>query len=312
MQFFAGPCFAGGCFIGAALLLPASWSRRGWGIAALLAAGVAGLLLTWPNLVAIGPYAQGNRDIVVWHVIVFGLMGIALPCAAVLDLYRQRLPPVIAVGRMGVRHLYVHHPGQLGAHGRAHHAHVPAIGILAVRAIDRAAKKAIHPGWLSCPWPSARLFHFCLRQPTSKWPMLRDAVRMIHDRAAGIHHTIWFDGHWGFQWYMDARVRSRWTTTHQPCRPAICSCSLQITLTFTRFRRRASMGRQHQHSRHEFCQRNQHALRGGVLQQRLGAAALCLFAPNAEEFKAFRVTQTLLPPATQPITQPATTISNPR
>jgi hypothetical protein len=164
---------------------------------------VAALIIWRADFVPVFPRAEANRDLIVWHVFLFGMLGMMLLCITAIDLYRYRDRQTffLAVWVFGIFTFTTF--VNWCANGRAIMAMAPAICILAVRALDRAAEKSIHFGWLTIPVAASAGVSLLLATADQQVAdAARQAAKTIHDRAANFHGTIWFNGHWGFQWYM--------------------------------------------------------------------------------------------------------------
>ena len=80
----------------------------------------------------------------------------------------------------------------------------PAIVIVAIRALDRSPAKPNHRAWFAVPVVISAIISLLLATADTQMANAsRQAAGMIHDRARTFHGTLWFDGHWGFQWYME-------------------------------------------------------------------------------------------------------------
>jgi tetratricopeptide (TPR) repeat protein len=198
--------FTGGCLVTALFYAPLLWSRRALIIAALgTAAGIAVL----PLAGQIGRFALHHADggvrwALVTHTGLFAAAGIGILALSISDLRQRR--------DAGSWLLFLWLVGTFifagfinwTANGRSILPMAPAVGILLMRRIDqRTDLRRKDRTWLALPLvPAAVLGLMVARADYVLAGAPRSAIgeiRQKYDREPG---TLWFQGHWGFQWYM--------------------------------------------------------------------------------------------------------------
>ena len=193
-----GFSFLGGCFASAAFFLPQLWGRR------LLAIGAgAGLLLFaavfagWigPPMLS-GPSGTGMA----LQFALFAVAGAGVLALAAADLVEVRdadslLLCLWLLGTFAFAILF-----NWTVNGRSLLPGAPAVGILLMRRLDRRGRAA----------PIASLAAGIMLALIVAWSDLsvadgaRAAASQIARSFAPASRTLWFEGHWGFQHYMEA------------------------------------------------------------------------------------------------------------
>lgn len=201
-----GLAFTGGCLATVVLYTPLVWSRRVWAAGILL---VALLTVTIPFADTLGGFplldATGVRWMQVIQLAVFATAGISLLALALADL-RNRGDAISLLLFLWVTGTFVFATFlNWSVNGRSVLPMAPAAGILVMRRLEQRGK------------PSGRSWH-------GLWPLVpgacvalavawadyelantaRSAAAQIHDTYRNRPGTIWFQGHWGFQYYMEA------------------------------------------------------------------------------------------------------------
>jgi 4-amino-4-deoxy-L-arabinose transferase-like glycosyltransferase len=202
-----GLAFTGGC-----VFAPLCYTRLIWPKGGMIAAFVAAALL-WLVLATTGPanlLGQVNRDhmaIVAPQIAVLTTLGASILLLPVLDWWRNRdvnsLLLLLWVGGTFVFATLLNWT----INARSVLPMCPAIAILLVRRLD------LHIGF-SQP-PRNRLLISLLLLPAGASFLLaaadcrlansaRAAASMVQAKRSGVLGTFWFEGHWGFQYYMQA------------------------------------------------------------------------------------------------------------
>jgi 4-amino-4-deoxy-L-arabinose transferase-like glycosyltransferase len=200
-------CFSGGCLLPAGFcapwILPKRWLV--WG--ALLAAALAF------NLYAIKPREiQAFRETAVFHaelaaqIGLFCIVGVIVMWLALDDLWRRRDADsaLLALWLFGTAVFagYVNWT----CNGRSILPMAPVVGILLARQFDDRyhATAANRKRWA---WSLASALAVGLMVTWSDYWLAetaRTATASITDFCRGQQRTLWLQGHWGFQWYMEA------------------------------------------------------------------------------------------------------------
>ena len=206
-KLLTGLAFTGGCLATALWYMPALWPRRalvGWALAALA---------TTLALAAVGHLgihtlrdATGVRWGAVAQVAVAIVVGVSVLLLAVLDLAQERSPEagLLAAWTAGTLTFAVGLNWSVNA--RALLPLAPAFGILLARRLDR--REAL--GVLSSAWtlrwalvPAAALALAVAWSDQQLAFTSRTAANDLAVRFGGRPGTVWFQGHWGFQYYAE-------------------------------------------------------------------------------------------------------------
>ena len=199
--------FMGGCFLPVIFYAPWMWSRR-----ALL----AGLVLVGACLVVL-PY-MGRLAKILWQpegglnwgmfcqCALFTVGGVQILALALADLWRRRDAPslVLCLWVLGVVVFGVAINWTITA--RSFLPLAPALGILAARRLEKNSTAFLKPNvnWLIAPAVAAAVVSLILVK--SDYDLAgtgRQAARQLVERNQKAGQTLWFAGHWGFQYYME-------------------------------------------------------------------------------------------------------------
>lgn len=198
-----GLCFVGGCFPAVPIMWSFSWDRRR-AIAAAIAAAVliAAILFFAPRLIPVESIDQKHLPLINAHAIVFSLLGAASLCMAAIELanIRDRLARLLGLWVLGV--FVFASLINWTTNARSVLPMGPALVILALRA-RRFARPAFFDFRIAAPLGISAMLSLILATADLQIANAsRDAANLIQARARTFHHTLWFAGHWGFQWYM--------------------------------------------------------------------------------------------------------------
>ena len=204
----AALAFAGGGLATVAFFAPWCWSRRAVGgsaatvAAALLAVVGAGSLGGHP---LVGP--DGLRWMLVAQLGLWMLGGLAVAALAVVDLWHRRDAGSLLLGLWVLGTLAFAGFLNWSVNARTILPMAPAAAILLVRRLEQ--RGALGPG--RARWPL--LLPFAAGAGLALWVAQADyALANSARQAAAVVHRLdgrgpgplWFEGHWGFQYYMEA------------------------------------------------------------------------------------------------------------
>ena len=224
-----GLMFAGGCVVSALFFSPLLWPRS---VLALALAGGAGLVV-WMSSSGVlwdatfleipsgwtPPWALASQGTL------FALGGLAILALAASDLARERSPEAWLL------FLWVVGTFAFAAfvnwinNGRSNLPLAPAVGILIARRLARREEPLATPALLAAGLPAALVALAVAWADAAFANATRDAVARIeseHMQPPG-RATI-FQGHWGFQWYMEEAGAQAWE--YGPAVPAGVVCVL--------------------------------------------------------------------------------------
>jgi 4-amino-4-deoxy-L-arabinose transferase-like glycosyltransferase len=222
-----GLSFLGGCLINTALLSPYLWKRR------TIAAGAAGAVLLavlLPLFKSLGGHllidANGVKWSLVIHLSLFVATGISFIALAIMDFWNKRdeyglllFAWIIGIFTFGAFLNWT-------INARSFLSLAPAAGMVLARRLDALSKKTeesgpsswlrIHPllwvlmvlAALSVSWGDLRLANTA-----------RDAAHRLFAQYGGDGRTLWFQGHWGFQYYMQEAGARAWDMKHSTMEP---------------------------------------------------------------------------------------------
>jgi hypothetical protein len=203
--------FAGGCTLSALLLAPFLWTWRKI-CAGLLIGAVCGLALA-RGWVSFGPYAEEIvRQSLNTHLITTGIQlslaiagGIAVLFIGLFELRKWRDSDSLFLGLWVLGTLFFTAFINWTINARSILPLIPALGILMARRLDK-----LHPD--SAPQQHRKIalalllsgvVSFWLAKADADWAnSAEDAAIFIHQQTRNQPGTVWFQGHWGFQYYM--------------------------------------------------------------------------------------------------------------
>jgi len=204
-QGFIGLVFLGGCVVSALTLAPRLWSRRVVLVGGLVAAvGTAVTAATgWmpgfdPSLATLRPRWILHPQ--AWLMLVGG---VSLGALALVDLWRRRdwTSALLALWILGT-YVFAAHLNWVN-NGRSILPVVPAAGILLARRLPAAG----WPGWSWGTRVGVVLAVLVAVAVTTADALRAGRSRTAAERILRDHRrpstTTWFQGHWGFQYYME-------------------------------------------------------------------------------------------------------------
>lgn len=204
-----GLSFTGGCLVTLVCFLPLALSLRwfvGW---VVYTAALTGLFYVMNAPLALG--YPGNESIdwpVVFQLALFVSLGMLVVAASVAEVITQRSAEAWLLFFWITGTLLFAAYINWTTNARVLLPMVPAVGILLVRHIER------RPSYTSCggnmgraQWSllAAALFSISVGLADQKTAgAQRDAAMRIHSLTADYPYNVWFQGHWGFQYYMES------------------------------------------------------------------------------------------------------------
>jgi 4-amino-4-deoxy-L-arabinose transferase-like glycosyltransferase len=201
--------FTGGCLFTALCYSPLLWRRRTLAIGCVLAVLIlTGLLLLLQPLGKFSLYdASGVKWLSVSQIALFTVAGISVLGVAMAEHWRLRTAETLLL-LLWIAGTFVF-AGFLNwtVNGRSILPMAPAVGIVLALRLDRGAGTE-RPGmsWqLLLPLAPAVLIALLVtRADYLLAQSSRSAAATIHRDFAGNPGSLWFQGHWGFQYYMES------------------------------------------------------------------------------------------------------------
>lgn len=201
--------FTGGCVVTVLCYGPVLWSRR------ILAGSIilmASSIFALSFAADIGKFTLEDAGSFKWlfllqlTLMVFGGLGlVALACA---DLYRHQDADSLLLG-LWVLGIFIF-AGFINwaVNGRTILPMIPAVGVLLARRLDHLNKIGRRPRLWGSTWPLAAAACVAMLVCWADYSFAgtaRTAASEIHERFDSTDSKIWFTGHWGFQYYMEAK-----------------------------------------------------------------------------------------------------------
>lgn len=216
--------YPGGCSITLLCLAPVVWSKREWMTAGVIVVLVVFLCLNFKFYAGLS-VVEGGRFVWSWivHLTVFTVGGAYMLILAVRDLWRRRDGQALFLGLWlaGTWFFAVDVNWTISARGILPAA--PVLGILLARQLDhlatgrsaRAENVLDTTKWtVAVPIAIALLVSMCIAWGDyATAGMARTAAREVLARKTDSSVRLWFVGHWGFQYYMEAGGAKCWDYT---------------------------------------------------------------------------------------------------
>lgn len=203
-----GLAFTGGCVITALFYGPFLWSRRvlAWSAAAMVLL-IAILALTGK----VGEFPWRDDSGIRWGIVIqialLAMAGVGLLAVAVTDFLKSKSADSLLLGLwVGWTFVFATFVNW-SVNARSILPMIPAAGILIARQLDRRGKGTggkINPA-VAWPLVAAGIVAISAAWVDYNWAnAVRDEVDRIH-KDIGNNYQMWFQGHWGFQYYMQAK-----------------------------------------------------------------------------------------------------------
>jgi len=204
-RLLVGLVFAGGCYLPLLFHAPRLWRGRALLGGAVLALFMAGLL-AWMG--GIGGHAlvgdHGRRWSIILHAAVFTVAGAGLLAVCISDFVSARDEDALLLALWVLGTLAFGSFFNWTVNARSLLPMAPAVGILLVRAADRRGLVIAPDAWRVSAFASTAVAALLLGIADLR---LADAARQAaEDLAAKLQReSVWFEGHWGFQYYAQQR-----------------------------------------------------------------------------------------------------------
>jgi len=207
LRMVIGLAFTGGCLLPVALCSLFLWPRR-----VLAWMGIAGLAMTsflgpeqLARFFAIEP-RLGNRELFYTiQFVVLILAGINVFLLAMRDLYVRRDATSVLLLLLLVGTFVFAVRFNWAINGRSLLVAAVPAGLYVARAWEL---RGAHPGWFE--WrrygpliPAGCLAMIIAYADYTQANLYRTAAHHLRTNFSGPKHTLWYQGHWGFQYYMD-------------------------------------------------------------------------------------------------------------
>lgn len=195
--------FAGGCLAPALFFAPLLWRCRSLGLlaggAAAIAVGVCFNDVLWKHFKAIPAATQVHVQI---QVILWAAAGLAVLALTVADLRSRRDVHSLLLTLWVIGTFVFAGFCNWTVNARSILPMTPAVAILIVRRLD--LNQIARPNTERFCLAVCGVFALLLTwSDFSHARAVRQSVNLVRDKYARSTETIWFQGHWGFQYYME-------------------------------------------------------------------------------------------------------------
>lgn len=198
--------FAGGSLLPVACFAPRAWSWRLSLAGTVAAAGTATLLYYF----AIQPQAASRYLSPLGNLLLSAQMGLfitlgaAFLLLALTDLWRQRSADSLLLALWLIGTLVFTAAINWTVNGRSILPLAPAVAILLVRRLPATAEAARRWKLFLPLIPATAIAAFVVHADARTAATSRLAAQILGERLGHRSETLWFQGHWGFQYYMEA------------------------------------------------------------------------------------------------------------
>jgi dolichyl-phosphate-mannose-protein mannosyltransferase len=197
-----GLAFTGGCLATVALYAPLLWSRRALGVALVAAAA-----LVIPAARTVGGYPAVSPAALPWvigQLVVLAVAGLSLLALAVADFWHRRDADSLLLALWVTGGFVFASFVNSTINARSILLIAPAAGILIARRLG-ARPTPPRRGWTWAPLLAGGFLALILAAADyTVAGTSRTAAGRIWADYGHLGRTVWFQGHWGFQYYMEA------------------------------------------------------------------------------------------------------------
>jgi 4-amino-4-deoxy-L-arabinose transferase-like glycosyltransferase len=202
-----GLSFTGGCLASVLFYSILSWRRTTFWVSAF----VSVLCIVGLNIIMNGPdsdrfYSQNGVDwLFVIHLFLFSFTGIMLLFFAASDLWQSKDPDSLLLFLWVMGTFIFLSFLNWSANGRSVLPMAPAAGILLLRSVDKGTLWVGNISHLLLPLIPSLIISLCVTWADYKLAETARIAAVAVNRDYGNKPgTLWFQGHWGFQYYMQA------------------------------------------------------------------------------------------------------------
>jgi hypothetical protein len=195
--------FSGGCFFIVLPAVPLLWGRKGL-IRGVLGAGMAGGLMAAMRSVGVFPVVEGAHvnGLFLLQMSLFVVGGALILALAVADARRNRTPASILLLLWVAGVLVFVGAVNWTVSGRNILPLAPAAAVLIVRRLELAQAGGLDRFW----WPLGISLVVALMVAWADWKsalLAREVASSLNSQLTPRFKSIAFEGHWGFQYYME-------------------------------------------------------------------------------------------------------------
>ena len=197
---WVGLAFTGGCVLPGLLLAPALWARKtlAWGGGALAVLVAVGFWILPPRL-------EGSGVWLALQIGMFATGGLVVVALAIGDYRARRGAESVLLGLWALGTLFFATAVNWTVNGRSILPLVPAVALLLARRADAGPQPPRRLAIAVALVGSAVVALIVTAGDVAVANAQRIAVERIERERVGEEETVWFQGHWGFQYYMEER-----------------------------------------------------------------------------------------------------------
>jgi 4-amino-4-deoxy-L-arabinose transferase-like glycosyltransferase len=199
--------FVGGCFLPALFFSPWLWSRR------LLLAGpclLAACMILFPQITMFVHWIWKPDQGLDWRFFLQGacyfVAGLHIFLLAIADVWRRRDPVSILLLLWVFGLFFFTSAVNWTINGRSLLSAIPAIGILVARRYDLHSPSTGSEVSFKTLWPAIPAAALALLFVKADYDFAnahRDAANLLGPKYQKAGRTVWFQGHWGLQYYFE-------------------------------------------------------------------------------------------------------------
>jgi hypothetical protein len=198
--------FTGGCVASVAFFSRRLWSGRALLLGLAIAIATALIAQSWSKLGSFTfPADEGARQLLCIQIGLWAAAGVSLACLATVDLWRSRDAESLLLFLWTAGTFVFAGFVNWSTNGRSILPMVVPAGILVARRLELRATSI---GSISMPFRVMPLAAAAIVSLAVVWADYRfsetgrTGAALIHDKYPSVAPTTWFQGHWGFQYYM--------------------------------------------------------------------------------------------------------------
>ena len=215
--------FTGGCLAAAVFCAPLLWR---WRMPSSLAAGAvlmaAALFLAGAVLKKYGSLPEASRPLVEFQIVFWALGGVWVLALAVADVFhgRDARSWLLALWVLGIFVFAAFFNWTVN--GRSLLPMAPAVGILLARRWEQnvpAGRKIRPAAAAACLGAGALLAVLVARSDFLLAIAVRQGAQQVCAKSRPAGGALWFQGHWGFQYYMEALGAAPLDIKHSALKP---------------------------------------------------------------------------------------------
>jgi hypothetical protein len=198
-----GLSFTGGCLFSVACLTPLL-GRKWWLLSAALVSAFA-ILFCWHGRIGLFPLSEGNerRWDLIAQATLFCVAGAQVLALAAIDWWQKRDADSLWLFCWMIGVFVFATMFNWSVNGRSLLPMAPAAAILVVRRLSKTRQP--EPAWRpAIPLIASTCLSLTVLSADYAWAnSTREGARELYERYKPQDGTLWFQGHWGFQYYME-------------------------------------------------------------------------------------------------------------